>query len=158
MIMHPTSDILARMAHVAPHCLPLVAAVQAGKVEACFLHRASKFPRQRLEKARKPVVLVIGDDDHENTGPNGFPFAVAACRWADRKAIILHAAGGAPEHYAFAVEGALACGRCLLIETGTDHAEIWAAAMTRYAPNARKLAVLTRHRAAHPIIPRGVIQ
>jgi hypothetical protein len=57
---------------------------------------------KQLRHVERPVIVLIGDDDHAPTGPNGWRCAGRLARWG--KAATVHGAGGEPVHYEMAVK------------------------------------------------------
>jgi hypothetical protein len=57
------------------HRLPFMRAVKAQKLSMCEIERGGVPDWRELERLsdRRPVMLLIGDDDHQATGPRGFP-------------------------------------------------------------------------------------
>ena len=54
-----------------------------------------------ITAARRPAVVLIGDDDDTPSGPAGFKTAQRLLAWAHH--VVIHGAGGDPEHYRAAV-------------------------------------------------------
>ncbi len=77
----------------------------------------------------RPSVLLVGDDDGVDRGPDGFPAANKALDWA--RWILLHAAGAEREHYHLAIAAAHLHRRVLIIECSTATLPAWQPLVTR---------------------------
>jgi hypothetical protein len=117
-----------RLAHavgaIAPHRLPLVHAAQLGLINVIEPGRCGVIPKRMLEDTRRPVIVLIGDDDYQSTGPAGWRCAARVRRWG--RGAMVHAAGGRPEHYFLAVQAALTTQRIIIAETDSAHEAEWA--------------------------------
>lgn len=113
----------AILADLAPFCLPLIRAARLGLICLIAVPRGVPPPRRLLEETKRPVCVLIGDDDHASTGPDAWPGARWLSYWA--KASFVHAAGGEAAHYTIAVAATLAHGRLLFVETDSGHADEW---------------------------------
>jgi hypothetical protein len=130
MDLHKIADraglerLAAAAAQLTPHALPLFRAARDGLIGIVMPLRDTgwRFLRQ-TDDLNRPVVVLVGDDDHASTGPSGWKCARRLPEWAG--AAIVHSAGGDPEHYRFALVTALGCGRLVLVETDTAHAAEW---------------------------------
>lgn len=111
------------LADLAPFTLPLIRAARLGLIALAAVPRGVPPRRRLLEETKRPVCVLIGDDDHASTGPGAWPGARWLSYWG--RAAIVHAAGGEPEHYSIAVAATLAHGRLLLVETDTAHEAAW---------------------------------
>ncbi|GGC63998.1 hypothetical protein GCM10011504_47750 [Siccirubricoccus deserti] len=154
-----TADKIAELIARAEQCgmghqVPLLRALGANRTVVLYVERgATALALAAVEASRKPVVIVIHDDDHATSGPTGFPIARKALRWA--RAHIIHGTGGEPWHYGAAVEMALSEGSCAVCETSSAMVPAWAdlarrAAMPRRAPG----FVLLPRTGAHPVVGR----
>lgn len=115
--------------------IPLVQAVLDGRI-AHFETRRSGCAR-RLKvflalTARRPTLILIGDDDDCPTGPDGWPVARRLLRWASF--IVLHGTGAERWHYETTINTAELCGRVLMVETSSAMLPAWSAATRRWAP------------------------
>jgi hypothetical protein len=91
-----------------------------------FADPRAPFPWS-LNQSARPTLIILGDDPGMALGlggPDAWRCTERLRRWC--RAVIVHAAGGEPEHYFMAVAGALAVERFALIETTTHHAAAWA--------------------------------
>jgi hypothetical protein len=90
-----------------------------------FDHRFTWTPR--LIKSKLPRIVVISDDFGESRDPAEWRCAVSAIAWS--RTAVVHGTGAQVEHYKTALLAAELLGRCLFIETDSDHAPAWAAAI-----------------------------
>ena len=98
-----------------------------------------------------PRMVILGDDDHLNSGPSGFPCAAKVLEWAN--VYTLHAAAAEVAHYVATLDAAIQSGRGLLIETGSAHAEQWWNLARQHARRAKPLlGVITRPGVPHPVM------
>jgi hypothetical protein len=111
------------VAQACPDRLPVIRALIAGRIGLVEVCRGSLSPRELGQPRPKPVLAIIGDDDHRSTGPAGFRAVKRFAHWA--RAAIVHAAAGEAEHYTEAVRTALTVRHALLIETDPAHVVEW---------------------------------
>ncbi len=107
---------------------------------------AAPWPRA-MKRTRRPTVVLLGDDPGAPGGmggPEAWQCAAKLSRWA--RAVLVHAAGGQPEHYAEATRAALCVGRVAMIESTMTHARAWAERMNC----SRTLLILARE-GLHPL-------
>ena len=131
-------------AQLGPWAMPVVEAIRDGHIAVTFLCRGDRAPLADMRRTPKPMLLWIGDDDEQSTGPDGWRAALPATRWA--RAALIHAAGGETAHYAAAVAGAILTGRLLLVETSITHAPAWA----KLLPGKSALCIMPKT-GQHPI-------
>jgi hypothetical protein len=111
-------------------------------------HRDVWTPRSL--KSSLPTIVMISDDDGDSRNPDEWRCAISAIAWA--RSAIVHGCGAEPWHYREAVKAALQTGRCLFVETDSDHVAAWAAAIApRGIPS---LSIIPRAGLKHPI-PAG---
>jgi len=103
-----------------------------------------------LESSRHPTLVVVSDDDYASTGPRGWRSAAVITSWAG--AALIHAAGVDRETYRAAAQAARIVGRCVLIETSSEHAEGWAELIQD-----KPALVIIPRTGAHPILPPGSV-
>jgi hypothetical protein len=119
----------------------------ADVIDAVFLiDPGMAWPRD-IERLRRPVVAIVGDDPGTPWGQGGAPAwrcTTRLRRWT--RAAMLHGAAATPDHYSAVVQATLRLGRCTLIETTSANLEGWADALR--CP--RMLVVLPRG-GLHPI-------
>ena len=121
-----TADVARAIAYAqqyAPHRVPLLRAVGEGLISLCELTRGTTLPTHQLERALRPVLVLVGDDDGLDTGPSGWAARPRLAGWA-RHAFV-HATGGDVPSYETAIGLALHRKRVVLIETGTVHVMAW---------------------------------
>ena len=125
--------LTATVATLAPHHLPLFRAVRAGLIELVMPRRETgwRFLREADAK-RRPVLLLIGDDDHASTGPDGWRCAKRLPPWT--RAAVVHGTGGEAAHYAAAVGFAIGHGRLVMLETDSAHLAEWTALFANRVP------------------------
>lgn len=134
------------------HIIPALQAANSNKIALFLVSRrapVAMFKRWLATPYQRPRLVVLGDDDHMSTGPEGFPTAAKALGWA--RWGMLHAARGEPEHYADAVAATLQHKRVVLVETDTAHTEAWGRLMHRN--QVANAAVLMRPGVPHPVLP-----
>lgn len=134
----------------ADHLLPLLRAVRAGRLDLVIVERGGNVSFKRLKQFRRPVLVLVGDDDYASTGPTGWLDVVRLVRWA--RYAMIHATGATQEIYAAAVDGAVVQRRFLLVETDSAHAHAWADAMQGTRPPVPFLGVLPAD-GPHPVMP-----
>jgi len=106
--------------------------------------------------SNKPTVMLIGDDGDLPRGPDGWPQARRAIRWA--KAVVVHGAGAEIEHYESAVMATQIVGRVLVIECCSVHLPAWVE-MVRTAPHSPSVLVIVPRGGVHPVAAsQGAIQ
>jgi hypothetical protein len=122
-----TADAIVHLAAAAslhaPHYLPLIRAVQAGRLLVAAPTRQGTVSLGRLRRSGRPAMVVIGDDDYGTTGPDGWACAERVLGWA--RQIIIHAAAGHPEDYAGIVAATQVVRRLVLIECASSAAMAW---------------------------------
>lgn len=118
----------------AGHHVPLIRAAMAGALRFAVISPGSALPLRLLDMARdsRPLAVILADDGDKPTGPDGFPQARRLLRWA--AAILIHATGGEPIHYAAAAQATVLVRRFLLIETDTARQAAWCALRRAVAP------------------------
>jgi hypothetical protein len=117
---------------------------------------ATRFKVFASATAHRPAVVLIGDDDGFDRGPDGWTLAHRAVRWA--RSVVLHAAGAEVGHYEGAIEAAQIVGRVLVIECGTATLDAWAAVVGA-APHRPSVLVIVPREGVHPIAqPRERMQ
>jgi hypothetical protein len=111
-----------------------------------FADPRTPWPRA-MKHTRRPTVVLLGDDPGAPAGlggPEAWRCAASLSRWA--RAVLVHAAGGEPEHYAEATRAALCVGRVAMIETTAIHARAWAHRM-----NCRRTLLILPRDGLHPL-------
>jgi len=140
--------VAAIIAAVAPHQLPLLRAARDSLIALGAPVRAGSISRRTLESTGRPILILIGDDDGESTGPAGWACAKRLRYWGKRA--MVHSAGGLAEHYETAVQGALMARRFILVETTSEHRAAWERLLS---PGMHVLSIRTHEGDSHPILP-----
>lgn len=142
------SDAINRAQHLGSHAyIPILEAVRAGRIACVFVTRRDGMVSNRtLKTFARPVMVIVGDDDHAATGPAGWPTTAPLMRWT--RAVMVHGAGAEPDHYKAAVAGTEAHGRFVLVETSSQHVPAW---MTCAADRVA-VAIVPRN-GPHPVMP-----
>lgn len=130
----------------APH-VPIFQAAMSGAIALVMVSdRKVPLPLKRMERERRPVLVLIGDDDYASTGPAGWHCARKAAAWT--RAALIHGAAGHPDHYQAAVANTLMHGRFLMVETAAAHLHAWAALLAT-----KPALVITPTGGQHPLPP-----
>ncbi len=131
--------------------LPVMRAAADGLIAAVYVADCrAKWPERELAKFRRPVLMVIGDDNEPerlSTPPSGWRCARMLRAWA--KSAIVHGAGGEADHYRLAVLMALTAERAVLVETSSACAVPWAEFLFPTVPT---LLIVPRS-GPHPVAP-----
>jgi len=128
----------------------LMRALLAGRIAYLPLlpdSSASSFKAFARATSRKPAVVLAGDDDGFNRGPDGWRLAARALGWAT--AVLLHGAGGEIEHYEAAIMAAEVVRRVLVIECNTATLDAWTA-LVRAAPHHPSVLLIYPREGVHP--------
>jgi len=107
-------------------------------------------PFYRLAKRGRPIVAVVGDDDYQTTGPDGWACADKLRAWA--AFAIVRGTGAQRQHYAAAAAMAADVRRLLFIETSSAGAQMWAGFLSERTPTLRFMGVLPPD-GSHPVTP-----
>jgi hypothetical protein len=106
----------------------LLRAVAARRIALVFvLHRRAVWTPRHL-KSSLPTVVILGDDLGDSRNPDEWRCSISAIAWA--RSAIVHGTGASAQTYREAIRGALATGRCLLVETDSAHIPAWVGAVT----------------------------
>jgi hypothetical protein len=126
----------------------LLRSVRAGKIALVEPDRDAVVPLRLLERATRPLVALVGDDDYASTGPTAWPATRRLFRWA--RGAMIHATGADVPSYQMAIGMALLARRFLLVETDTAHAREWGEALL-----ARRIPFITLRppEGVHPVAP-----
>lgn len=127
-----------------------------GELNLMVLSRGTvQPPFYRMAKKCRPIVALVGDDDYQTTGPDGWACSDKLRTWA--AFAIVHGTGAKREHYATAACMAAKVGRLLLIETSSDGAQLWAGFLAERTPPLTFMGLLPPS-GAHPVMPsRGEV-
>ncbi len=110
-----------------------------------------QLPFYRMSKRGRPIVVVVGDDDYQTTGPDGWACADRLRNWA--AFAIVHGTGGQRQHYAMAAAMAAEMRRLVFIETSTAGAQLWAGFLAERTPALPFMGLLPSDGGAHPVMP-----
>ena len=147
-----TADNIARAILIAeqagqPGLAELLRALRRGDIQLAHVpHRDTVIRAADLPQTAATVALV-GDDDYQSTGPNGWRGAAAITAWAS--CAVIHGSGTSAETYAEAVHAAQLLGRCVLVETDAAHAHEWA---ERFRP--KPTLIILPPDGVHPTAPK----
>lgn len=125
------------------HRLPFLRATRNRQLSMCELERGGAPEWRELERLteRLPLLLLIGDDDHQSTGPAGWPGLQRMRYWRPRK-VIVHATGGDEAISQDIVTSMTLLRRLLLVETSSAHASVWTAWGEALKPHNGVLTIL----------------
>jgi len=115
---------------------------------------AGSFKRWAAGSAGHPAIVLLGDDDdfQGHAGPDHWPIARRAMRWA--AFVLIHGAAGYPDQYRWAIELAKLHRRLLVIECRSATIPAWKAAAACWAaPAARALVLEPPPGCQHPTPP-----
>jgi hypothetical protein len=129
----------------------LLRALAAGRI-ACLPilpdSSATSFKRFVHATAHRPAVVLVGDDDGFDRGPDGWTLAGRAVYWA--RGVLIHAAGAELAHYQAAIEAAESAGRVLVIECSSVTLAAWAA-LVGAAPHRPATLLIYPSGGVHPL-------
>jgi len=129
----------------------LVRPASRGDLNLMVLSRGTvQPPFYRLAKKCRPIVALVGDDDYQTTGPDGWTCADKLRTWA--AFAVVHGTGAKREHYAMAAAMVAKVGRLLLIETSSEGAQQWAGFLRERTPPLMFMGLLPPE-GAHPVMP-----
>ena len=133
------------------HYGPFFRRAMDGGMSFALVPPDARLPRRVLADGKRPCAVVLCDDDLVTCGPSRFPDARRLFRWA--RAIVLHAAGGLPEHYEAAAGVMVACGRLVMVETASGEREReWLALIEAVAPRTPRLHITPPPGGKHPTL------
>lgn len=138
------------------HHAPLFQAAMREELRFALILPDGRFPKHLLIGDRLPLALVLCDDADVSRGPASFPQARKLLRWT--RSIMLHAAGGRPEHYAAAAEATVLRGRLVVVECASGGREAeWLALIKAVAPRTPRLHITPPPGGMHPalVVPAG---
>jgi hypothetical protein len=160
-IFTPSGTEMAAMAATASaagygHLTILLEAVNAGLIGLLVPTRPAILPKRQLRRCDIPTIVLVGDDDHETTGPSAWAWASSLQRWATRA--IVHGAGATLTEYRAAVYMCLAVNKLVLVETSSSHIPTWATHFAEAKPPV-PIALIVPRDGQHPKpIPREQMQ
>lgn len=140
----------------AGHRVPLLQAVLHGRIAHAELHRATSagyLKRWAALAPPLPALALIGDDDHATpAGPDTWPIAPRAFRWA--RFVLVHGGAGHPAHYERAIALAAIHRRVLMVECASDSIPAWLDAAERWGNGAHGLVMHPPPGRPHPSLTR----
>ena len=118
-------EIIAKLSPIpdAEHLVVLFRAVRDGVIALAQAPRGTAVPIKQLDKANRPAIALIGDDDYQSSGPSGWKSMHRLLGWA--KGALIHGTGADVPSYAIAIQMALHYRRFLLVETDSAHVREW---------------------------------
>jgi hypothetical protein len=124
---------------------PLLQAGKAGLIDLAFTNvRDASVPFGKLKRAKRPTLVLLGDDDYQAGGPATWRCAEQVTGWCC--GALIHGAGAERKHYEMAVMGTLVCGRFLMVDTASRYVPAWMAMLG----HVHALAILPRE-GPHPL-------
>jgi hypothetical protein len=143
------NDAIVRCEAVgSPSHAELFRACRDGHLNVTLLARDTLIPARLLRDTTRPLVVLLGDDDEQPSGPNGWRAWRRLKPWA--RGALIHAAGSDVHTYRVTVAMAVLHRKFLLIETTSRHAPDWACVLDQARIPA--MAVLPRG-GVHPVMP-----
>jgi hypothetical protein len=122
-------------------------AVAAGRIALTAVMHCRVAWTPRSLKSSLPTIVLIGDDHGDSRNPDEWRCSKSAIAWA--RAAIVHGTGAQAWHYQEAIRVAELTGRCLFIETDSDHVASWASALApRQIPG---LSIIPPTGQRHPV-------
>jgi len=122
--------------------VPLIRAAMADLVSVVMLAAGpNRVPDALLKQDRRPLVVLTGAEMPPAPPPDLFPQAEELVRWAG--AMVVLGLDGQAEHYAAAVQTALAKRRLLMIETNAKRQGEWMELRDSAAPELPVLNIRT---------------
>jgi hypothetical protein len=110
------------------HHADLLRQASSGRFNLVQVDRTSIPPTRWLKHSRRPVLVMIGDDDYASTGPAGWAALPKLLRWAH--SAMIHGTGADVASYRAAAGMAVTAKRFLLIETSSAFVDAWAAVLS----------------------------
>lgn len=115
----------------AIHTAELLEVAKRGYIRLCSVFRGAKPPLGFKASGAVPLVIVLGDDDRQSTGPAGWACASDAIQMA--RCAVLHSCLGTAGQGHLVATMATSLGTCLLVETDPEHAGAWALELDKAA-------------------------
>ena len=143
----------------AGHRVPLLQALYHGEIAHVEMQRSGSAKNFKMWAAaiRLPGLMLIGDDDHAaEDGPETWPIAPRALRWA--RFVLIHGGAGDPEHYEYTVVLAQEHKRLLMIECSSAAIPAWAAAADRWGRGVIGQIMMPPPGCPHPSLTPGKVQ
>lgn len=149
-VVHTFEDLAKLIAfaqQVAPHRVPLYEAAYHCVISMAEVSRDGKVPCRQMDRVGLPQIVLVGDDDGLDTGPNGWACRPRLLSWA--RYAIVHATGGTVGSYRQAVFAAVYWRRLVLVETGTKNVMAWHEAFAKR--NIPTLNLIPPNGGQHPL-------
>lgn len=135
----------------ADHRVPVLQALYRGEIAHLEIGRggsAGTFKRW-ASAIQLPGLALIGDDDHAITdGPDTWPIAHRALRWA--RFVLIHGGPGDTSHYEYAIRLTKQYRRLVMVECSSATLPAWRAAASRWCRGAEGLAMEPPPGIVHP--------
>lgn len=160
-IFTPSGTEMAALASSASaagygHLTVLLEAAQAGWIGLLVPARPAVLPKRQLRRCDIPTIVLIGDDDYETTGPDGWACSASLQRWGTKA--IVHGAGATLTEYRAAVYACLAVKKLVLVETSSAHIQAWATHFAEAKPPVPIALILPRDGQHPKPVPRSEMQ
>lgn len=110
-----------------------------------------EFKRYAAACADRPTVVSIPADDYSMRGPEAFPAAERAVRWA--RSILVHAAAAEASHYETIITAAQIVRTALVIECCSGTLGAWLDLVRRVGAKAGVVVIAPRDGVSHPLPP-----
>jgi len=104
------------------HMAPILGAALRGDIRLAIALRGINWQKTVLETSR-PTLLIVGDDDHQSTGPAAWPGELREYA----PAAMIHAAAADVPSYQLALKRCLEERRYVLVETSSTRLLEWGA-------------------------------
>lgn len=141
----------------ADHRVPVLRALYRGKIAHLELGRNGSVGTFKRWAAaiQLPGLALIGDDDHsEADGPDTWPIAHRALRWA--RFVLIHGGPGDASHYEYAVMLAKRYRRVVMVECSSANIAAWENAASKCCTGAEGLVMRPPPGGVHPArVPPG---
>jgi|tagenome__1003787_1003787.scaffolds.fasta_scaffold20713806_1 hypothetical protein len=105
----------------------LFRAVQDRQINLIIVARGTPISDAALNRSKRPMIVLLGDDDGAGSGPTGFRSWRRLRTWAGCG--LIHAAAADVSSYSVAVALATLQGKLLLVETSAARAPEWVDAL-----------------------------
>jgi hypothetical protein len=131
----------------------LLRALRDGRIALLPLHpdtSPATFEFWSRATRHRPAILLVGDDDGLNRGPDAWPLADSVLQWSAR--VVIHAAAARREDYQDAIATAQIHGRVTLIESCDRTADAWVARIAAMA-TPRQTLLIAPQSGPHPAAP-----
>lgn len=149
------AEVIVRMEQAGEgYRLPLIRAAATGRLEVVLAIHGQPVPACHL-KQTMPTIVILADDHPASTGPAPWRQVRRLLRWA--QVVVLHATGGAKEHFEMLTETTELTGRVLLIEMQYCHHAAWLTLVQPYMPRLKVLSIVPPPGDHHPRRPAEAV-